>query len=79
MMSFTKIGRIVAFGAITLGLLRILTAIIALLSDDPATATRSLLGSHKTGFYFDQGTYSVLFGIALGILTDISRSLSSKT
>ena len=78
-MSFTKMGRIVAYGAIALGLLRVLTAILVLQSDDPAAATRSLLGSHKTGYYIDQGIYSVLFGIVVGILTDISRSLSSKT
>ncbi len=78
-MSFTRMGRIVAFGAIALGLLRIVTTFYVLQFDDPAAAARDYLGSHKTGYYMDQGIYSVLFGIVVGILTDISRSLSSKT
>ena len=74
-MTFTSWGRLVAILAVLLGLLRIGTAVVVLMSDDPQTAARSLLGSSTTGAAIDQALYVIIFGICLGVLTDISRAL----
>ena len=74
-MTYTKAGRILAVLAISLGVLRILTAILVLMSDDPVGAARAILGSKTTGQAIDQGLYAIVFGILVGILTDMSKSL----
>ncbi|MCF6234376.1 MAG: hypothetical protein L3J36_14930 [Rhodobacteraceae bacterium] len=76
-MTFTKLGRILAVTAIVLGVFRITMAVIAINSVDPVGAARAFLGSKSTGYYIDQGIYSVVFGIVVGVLTDISKSLIS--
>jgi hypothetical protein len=77
MMMFTKLGRILAVLAILLGVLRITMAVMVLLSEDPARAASYLLGSKSTGQALDQGIYTIVFGVLVGVLTDISRSLIS--
>lgn len=77
-MLFTKAGRVIAWLAISLGGLRVVTGLLVALSDDPASAARSLLGSKSSGEAIDQGIYAIVFGIGFGILTEISRSLASK-
>lgn len=76
-MVFTRLGRILAVLAILFGVLRITMALVALNSDNPAAVARYLLGSKSTGHYIDQGIYMIVFGILVGVLTDISRSLLS--
>jgi hypothetical protein len=42
-------------------------------------AAQRYLGSATTGEAIDQGLMLVVFGIAIGILTDISRSVMAKS
>ena len=77
-MAFTKLGRILAILAIILGALRIATAVLVLASDDPVNAARAILGSKTTGQAIDQGLYTIVFGILVGVLTDISRSVAKR-
>lgn len=74
-MVFTKLGRILAVLAIAFGVLRIVMAIAVLSSEDPGSAAR-YLGSKTTGQAIDQGIYTIVFGILVGVLTDISRSVA---
>ena len=77
-MFFTRAGRIVAWLAIIFGGMRIATALSVLQSGDPNLAP-TLLGSKTTGQAIDQGIYTVIFGIVVGVLTDISRSVANTT
>lgn len=74
-MFFTKAGRVVAVLVISLGVLRIVMAIIALSSDDPQAAAQVFLNS-TTGAAIDEGIYTIVFGVIVGVLTDISRSVA---
>jgi len=76
-MSFTKLGRALAVLAILFGVLRIAMAVMVLFSGDPVGAASAFLGSKSTGQAIDQGIYTIVFGILVGVLTDISRSLIS--
>ena len=78
-MFFTRAGRIVAWLAIILGGLRIATAILVLMTDDPSAAAPMLLGSKSTRQAIDQGLYAIVFGVVVGVLTDISRSVSKPS
>lgn len=75
-MTFTKLGRILAVLAILFGILRITMAVSVLLSENPVGAASAFLGK-TTGQALDQGIYTIVFGILVGVLTDISRSLIS--
>ena len=77
-MFFTRAGRIVAWLAIIFGGMRIATALLVLQSGDPNLAPH-LLGSKTTGQAIDQGLYAAIFGIVVGVLTDISRSVANTT
>ncbi len=72
---FTKAGRVVAVLAIALGALRISMAVMVMYSDNPDAAAQALL-NRTTGAAIDQGIYTIIFGIVVGVLTDISRSVS---
>ena len=76
-MFFTKAGRVIAWLAVAFGGLRIALG-FGLAGGNPAAAQR-YLGSATTGDAIDQGLMLVVFGIAIGILTDISRSVASKS
>ena len=78
LMFFTKAGRVVAWLALTFGIARIAIALIVIQSGDPSLVPR-YLGSGTTGQAIDQGFYVLIFGIVLGVLTDISRSLANKS
>lgn len=77
-MFFTLAGRVVAWLAITFGLLRITLALFVIQSGDPSLVPR-YLGSGATGQAIDQGLYVLIFGIVVGVLTDISRSVANAT
>ena len=76
-MFFTKAGRVVAWLALIFGGARIAIALIVVQSGDPSLAPR-YLGSGTTGQAIDQGLYVLIFGIVIGVLTDISRSLAEN-
>ncbi|MFT5616364.1 MAG: hypothetical protein ACI8Q6_003663 [Granulosicoccus sp.] len=76
-MMFTKLGRFLAVLVILFGVLRITMAVMVLQSEDPVGAASAFLGSNSTGQAIDRGIYTIVFGILVGVLTDISRSLIS--
>jgi len=78
-MFFTRAGRIVAWLAIILGGIRIATAILVLMTDDPSAAAPMILGSKSIGQAINQGLYAAIIGIVVGVLTDISRSVANTT
>ena len=77
-MFFTRAGRIVAWLAIIFGLLRSAIALFVVQSGDPSLAAR-YLGGGTTGGAMDQGIYVIIFGVVVGVLTDISQSVANTT
>jgi hypothetical protein len=74
-MSFTNIARIMVYLTITVGTLRLLSALAVLSSGDPIAAARRLLGSTTAGAAIDQALLVIFIAICVGVLTDISQSL----
>lgn len=72
-MFFTKAGRIVAWLAFGLGVIRFVMGYAVALSGDQSLAPE-YLGTKTSGQAIDQGQWAILLGIGLGILTEISRS-----
>jgi hypothetical protein len=73
-MIFTRLGQLIAWLAVLFGTLRAgMGFSIASSENYQALATRYL--GTSTGEAINQGLMMFVFGIALGILTDISRSL----
>jgi len=77
-MFFTRAGRIVAWLAIIFGAFRIALALFVVQSGDPSLVPR-YLGSGTTAQAIDQAFYVLIFGIVVGVLTDISLSVASAT
>ena len=76
-MFFTKAGRVIAWLALIFGVARIALGLVVAQSGDPSLASR-YLGSGTSGQAIDQGLYVLIFGIIVGVLTDISRSLAGN-
>jgi len=77
-MIFTLLGKIIAWLALIVGSLRIGVGIFVASIDDPeryAFAANRYLGS-TGGEAIDKGFYAVLIGVTLGILAEISSSVS---
>jgi len=71
-MFYTKLGRIVAALSFGLGLFVIVVATtVAVQTSEVAT-----LGTKTTGQWIDRGIYMAVFGIIVGVLTDISDSVA---
>lgn len=77
-MFFTNAGRIVAWLSVALGAVQIGLGLLVASSPDPTAAARRYLGSEYSGVAIDEGLLAIVFGIGLGILTEISRSLASN-
>ncbi|WP_333815807.1 hypothetical protein [Tabrizicola sp.] len=76
-----KLGGIVAWLALIMGVLRAAIGSFVASIDDPASraaAASRYLGSATSGEAIDQGIKVFLFGLVLGILVKIARSLSEK-
>lgn len=73
-MFFTKVAAVVAWLAFVLGALRALMAFALAYGGDQAAAAM-YLGRKTTGQAIDQGIYTMLFGVALGVAVEISRVL----
>ena len=73
-MFFTSAGRFIAWLAIMFGAARIALALFVIQMGDPDLVSR-YIGSGATGQAIDQGLYILIFGIVIGVLTDISRSV----
>lgn len=73
-MFFTSVGRVLAFITVAFGGMRLVAGVVVAINGTPEAAAR-YLGSATSGAAIDQGIMTIGIGIALGILTDISRSL----
>lgn len=77
-MLFTNLGRVVAFVIILFGLFKVVigwsVASGAVVEPEPG----AYLGSSTSGQMIDHGIYTVLLAIALGTLTEISRSVAKS-
>lgn len=76
-MFFTTAGRIVAWLAIIFGGVRVAMAVHVGQMGDPSLIPR-YLGGGTIGDSINLGMYEILFGIVVGVLTDISRSVRKK-
>ena len=76
-MFFTATARVAAWLAIILGAIRIALALFAMNTEDPNFAMQ-YLGRVTTGEALDQGIDMVLFGLIVGVLTDISHSVARR-
>ena len=75
------LGNIVAWLALVLGVLRAAMGLFVASFDDPASraaAASRYLVSATSGEAIDQGIKVFLFGLVLGILVKIGRSLSER-
>lgn len=76
-MVFTALGRIVAILASLFGCLRIGMGFGGAISENSVAFAARYLGTANTGEAITQGFYLLVFGILVGVLTDISRLLST--
>ena len=72
-MLFIRLGNILAYGAIILGSLRVAIAVVAIFAEDTQAVVSAYLGSGTTGHYIDQGVYSIVFGVVVGLLVRICK------
>ena len=74
-MLFTRVGRVVAYFALAVGILTAVTGLfiaLGFIGPNDAALARYFPRAGSTGAVIDRGLYTALFGIALGILTEIS-------
>lgn len=74
-MFFTRAGRVVAWLALVLGVLRAAAGFGVGMSENYEALAARYLGSTTPGEAIDQGLMLLAFGIGLGVLTEISLSL----
>jgi hypothetical protein len=80
-MVFTNLGRVVAFILLLSGIFHIAGGLMIAagwLTPEQAALAVFFPRRATTGAVIDRGLYAVLFGIALGILTEISYSLRAQ-
>jgi len=80
-MMFTRLGHIVAFLALLIGIFQVAGGLMistGWLTPEQVALTRYFTGKSSTGAVIDRGIYLALFGIALGILTEISYALRAQ-
>jgi len=77
-MIYIKLASFIAALALILGTLNILMGIFIIMSDMSAVDAVRYLGTKTTGELIDRGIYTVLFAVTLGVLIEISKSLSMK-
>lgn len=77
-MIFTRLGTIIAYIGVGLGILRVAMGFfIATMFDDAnsyAAASRRYLGSASTGEAIDTGIICIVVSVALGVLCEVSKS-----
>jgi hypothetical protein len=73
-MFFTWVGTILAWLGFVLGSIRIGAAVYLAYTDQAATLGRRYFGNASTGEVINESCLVILVALALGVLTDISRS-----
>lgn len=76
-MFFTRVGYVVAWLAFVAGAFSIIMGIGLAINDDAALTAR-YLGRKNTGQSIDRGTYTLIFGIALGVLCEIGKHIAAR-
>lgn len=76
-MFFTQAGRVVAWLAFIFGGLRVALSLAVAFFGNEAMAME-YFGKLTSGQSIDRGIYTMIFGIGLGILTEISRSVAKR-
>jgi len=71
---FIKLGQILAYGAIIIGLFRAISAIVLVSSGNSPTPISRYLGSGTSGEIIDESLYMALCGVLIGILTVIAKN-----
>lgn len=74
-MFFTRFGLAWAWAALVLGVSRIGMGLLMATSPDRKEAIAMYLGNATIGDAINQGTMVLVFGVVLGVLTEISSSL----
>lgn len=74
-MIYTRIGSFIAAAIVILAMFQIVIGIGLTTSDNSPEAIARLLGTRTTGQAIDRGIYGVIFGVALGVLTEISKNI----
>lgn len=77
-MFFTLLGTVRAWLALVLGTMRLVPGLVVAWSETPPPALVKLLGSGTSGQAIDQGLVVLLVAVALGTLTEISRSVRRR-
>lgn len=77
-MFFTRLGGIAAWLAFVGGALRVASGLLVAQSENYEAIARRYLGSKTPGEAIDQGLMVLIFGICLGVLVEISRSLQRR-
>ena len=82
-MIFTRLGAIIAYIGLGMGILRVAMGIfIATMFDDAnsyAAASKRYLGSASTGEAIDTGVFYIVVSVALGVLCEISKNRKTGT
>ena len=73
---YTKVGSFIAAAIFILAIFQIMMGLGFATSDNTPEAIARYLGTRTTGQAIDRGIYGVILGVALGILTEISRKIS---
>ncbi len=75
-MFYTKAARVVAVVAFVLGVLSVLMGLTVATGLTPEPSPGAYLGRKTSGQAIDRGIYYILFAIVVGVLSEISQSLS---
>jgi hypothetical protein len=75
---FTRVGTVLAWVALVLGVMRMLPGLVVMWVENPPPSFVRLLGSDAPGQAVEAGALLLLAAVALGTLTEISRSLRRR-
>lgn len=75
---YIKAGRVIAGIALVLGILRVLLGFAVATGVVVEPVPGYYLGTKTSGKAIDQGIYMILFGVVLGVLSEIGKSLAKK-
>lgn len=78
-MMYTKIASVIAGIVLLVGILSLLTGSFIATSDMTEVEAVRYLGNKTTGQMIDRGIYTIIFAVALGVLTEISKSLFNQS
>ena len=75
---YTNIARVIAGIVIVMGISGIAMGLSIATGFFVEPEPGRYIGTHTTGEVIDKGTYYIIFGVTLGMFTEVSRSLFNK-